>query len=200
MTKIVIGLTGGIGTGKTTAATILAGLGAVIVDCDQLGRDVARSDGAAFGGIVERFGPDIVGPDGELDRAGLGAIVFNDPVALTDLNSITHPAIDAEIASAVRAAPPGSVVVLDMAVLVESDLGAGQYNQVLVVESPIEQRLERLATQRNMSPADANARIDSQASDSERRAVADDVVVNDGSHDDLEAALTEWWNELTSRR
>ena len=193
MARTVIGLTGGIGTGKSTAASTLLELGAVIVDCDQLGRDVARSDGAAFPDIVGRFGPAIVGADGELDRPALGAVVFNDAAALEDLNSITHPAIDREIARAIAEAPADAVVVLDMAVLVESNLGAGQYDRVLVIESPTVQRLDRLANQRGMSEADALARIASQASDAERRSVADDVVVNDGDEAELAAKLTDWW-------
>lgn len=196
MTPTVIGLTGGIGTGKTTAAATLATFGAVIVDCDELGREAARSDGAAFAGIVERFGPETVGADGELDRAALGAVVFSDPDALAALNSITHPAIDAAIERAIAAAPTGVPVVLDMAVLVESELGAGQYDRVLVIESPIEQRLARLETQRGMSRPDALARIDSQASDDERRAAADDVIVNDGDHAALVAKLGAWWAEV----
>ncbi len=199
MARAVIGLTGGIGTGKSTAAAVLAELGAVIVDCDQLGRDVARSDGAAFAGIVERFGSTVVGPDGELDRPALGAVVFNDAAALADLNAITHPAIDAEIARLIAAAPTEAMVVLDMAVLVESELGAGQYDRVLVIESPVEQRLARLATQRGMSEADATARIESQASDEERRAVADDVIVNDADPAALEAELTRWWQRVADR-
>ena len=193
MSRTVVGLTGGIGTGKTTAAAILADLGAVIVDCDQLGRDVARSDGAAFAGIVDRFGPGVVGPDGELDRPALGSIVFGDAEALADLNAITHPAIDEAIDEAIEAAPPDAVVVLDMAVLVESDLGAGRYGHVLVIESPERDRLDRLAAQRGMGEDDAVARIASQATDEERRAVADDVIVNDGDRSALEAQLAAWW-------
>lgn len=192
----VIGLTGGIGVGKTTAAAILADLGALIVDCDQLGRDVARSDGAAFGSIVERFGPDIVGPDGELDRAALASVVFDDPDALADLNAITHPAIDAEIEAAIAAAPPSTRVVLDMAVLVESELGAGLYDYVLVIEAPVTDRLARLDAQRGMRPEDARARMASQATDEERRSVADHVVVNDGDLGRLRSALEQWWDSL----
>ncbi len=195
----VVGLTGGIGTGKTTAADILAELGAVVVDCDQLGRDVVAADGgSAFPAIVERFGADIVGPDGELDRAALGRIVFGDPAALADLNAITHPAIDAEIARAIEAAEPDRRVVLDMAVLVESSLGAGLYHRVLVIESPLEHRLERLATQRQMSRDDAMARIGSQASDDDRRRAADDVIVNDGDREALRAKVVAWWTDLAS--
>ncbi|MEL7156368.1 MAG: dephospho-CoA kinase [Actinomycetota bacterium] len=192
----MIGLTGGIGAGKSTAAAVLADLGAVIVDCDGLGRLVAEPDGRAYPAIVERFGDDIVHDDGALDRAALGAIVFNDTGALADLNAISHPAIDAEIADAIAAAPDNAVVVLDMAVLVESELGRGQYQEVLVIEAPRHQRLQRLAETRQMSADDAEARMNSQASDDERRAVADHVVVNDASPAVLEDRLRQWWREV----
>lgn len=189
----VVGLTGGIGVGKSTAAAILADLGAIVVDCDQIGRDVARSDGAAYPGMVERFGPGVVGDDGEINRPALASIVFNDPAALADLNAITHPAIDAVIAERIAAAPADATVILDMAVLVESDLGKGQYSEVLVIEAPLQDRLDRLSQQRGMDPADARARIASQVSDDERRAVADHVVVNDGHVDVLRQRLEAWW-------
>lgn len=191
--KRVVGLTGGIGVGKSTAAAVLADLGAVVVDCDQIGREVARSDGAAYPGMVERFGPGVVGDDGEINRPALAAIVFNDPAALTDLNAVTHPAIDAVIAERIAAAPPNATVILDMAVLVESDLGKGQYSEVLVIEAPLPDRLDRLSQQRGMDPADARARIASQVSDEERRAVADHVVVNDGDVGVLRQRLEAWW-------
>jgi len=191
--KRVVGLTGGIGVGKSTAAAVLADLGAVIVDCDQIGRDVARSDGAAYPGMVERFGPGVVGADGEINRPALAAIVFNDPAALADLNAVTHPAIDTVIAERIAAAPADATVILDMAVLVESDLGKGQYSEVLVIEAPLEDRLDRLSQQRGMDPADARARIASQVTDEERRAVADHVVVNDGDVGVLRQRLEAWW-------
>ena len=194
----VIGLTGGIGAGKSTAATTLAELGAVVVDCDQLGRDVATSTGAAFDSIVRRFGTEVVGPDGELDRAHLASIVFSDPDALADLNGITHPAIDAEIARIIDTTDVGRTVVLDMAVLVETRLGSGLYSEVLVIEAPLEHRLERLERDRGMARADAEARIANQASDAERRSVADHVIVNGGSPSDLRSAVETWWRS-TSR-
>ncbi|MGF1597893.1 MAG: dephospho-CoA kinase [Acidimicrobiales bacterium] len=189
----VVGLTGGVGVGKSTAAAILAELGAVVVDCDQLGRLVAEPGGSAHTALVERFGPSIVSGDGSLDRAALAGIVFNDAAALADLNAITHPAIDAEIADRIAAAPAGATVVLDMAVLVESDLGAGRYGPVLVIEAPLDQRLERLGRYRGMTPDDARARIASQATDDERRAVADHVIINDSDVDALRADLERWW-------
>lgn len=188
----VVGLTGGIGTGKSTAAKMLAEMGATVIDCDQLGREVAQPSGAAYHAIVERFGTGIVGADQQLDRAALAAIVFSDAHALDDLNAITHPAIDAEIAARIGAVPPGSLVVLDMAVLVETALGAGLYSEVLVIESPMPARLERLRAQRQMAAGDVAARIASQATDSERRAVADHLIVNDGDPAQLRAALESW--------
>jgi len=193
-TRRVVGLTGGIGTGKTTAARILADLGATIIDCDQLGRDVAAVGGGAYQGMVDRFGPDIVNDDRTIDRAALGAVVFNDAAALSDLNAITHPAIDAEIAKGIAAAPDGATVVLDMAVLVESDLGKGLYDEVLVIESPRSIRLARLLEQRGMAADDAESRMASQASDDDRRAIADAVIVNDAGLDDLRTRLIGWWN------
>ncbi len=191
---LVIGLTGGTGVGKSTVAGVLAELGAVIVDCDQLGRDVAEPGGRAHDAIIDRFGPGIRRPDGSLDRPALGAIVFNDADALADLNALTHPAIDAEIDAAIDAAGPDAVVVLDMAVLVESNLGAGRYQEVLVIEAPLADRLDRLANQRGMAPDDARARIASQATDEQRRAVADAVIVNDATPVELRQRVTTWWN------
>ncbi|MGB5759282.1 MAG: dephospho-CoA kinase [Acidimicrobiales bacterium] len=192
--KRVIGLTGGIGAGKSTVAAMLAELGATIVDCDELGRLVVEPDGRAYRALVDEFGDGVLQPDGRLDRAALGSIVFNDREALARLNAITHPAIDAEIATLIDAAPGGPIV-LDMAVLVESELGRGQYQDVLVVEAPPDTRLTRLKAQRDMAEEDARARIASQATDEQRRAVADHVIVNDGSTDDLAAAVTRFWTE-----
>ncbi len=196
MSHRVVGLTGGIGVGKSTAAAMLAELGAVIIDCDQLGRDVAAVDGSAYQPIVDHFGTRVVGEGGDLDRAALGAIVFGDATGLAALNAITHPAIDAAIAEGIAGAPAGATVILDMAVLVESKLGHGQYQQVLVIESPLADRIDRLARQRSMPPDDATARIESQASDAERRARADDVIVNHGDLDDLRREIVRWWIEL----
>lgn len=197
MTTRVVGLTGGIGAGKTTAALILADLGAVVVDCDQLGRDVAAIGGSAYAGIVTRFGSEIVAENGELDRTALGAIVFDDPKALADLNAITHPVIHAAIAAAIEAAPADSVVILDMAVLVESNLGQGLYGDVLVIEAPKVDRLARLVHERNMGASAAEVRMASQASDPERRAVATTVIVNDGDIDRLRTALRSWWQDMS---
>ncbi|MGH1490481.1 MAG: dephospho-CoA kinase [Acidimicrobiales bacterium] len=190
--KRVIGLTGGIGVGKSTVAALLAEKGATIVDCDGLGRLVVQPDGRAYQGVIDRFGADIAQADGQLDRAKLASIVFSDADSLAALNSITHPAIDLEIADAIAAAPTPTVV-LDMAVLVETDLGKGQYEEVLVVEAPLEVRLERLRSTRGMTDEDSMARIANQADDAERRAVATYVISNGGSEADLAAEVDRFW-------
>ena len=196
--KLVVGVTGGIGVGKTTVATMLADRGAVVVDCDALGRQVIERGGRAFDAVVERFGVGILGEDGEIDRAALARIVFEDPGALEDLNAISHPAIDAEIAGHIAEAPDDALVVLDMAVLVESTLGKGQYELVVVVEAALDVRLERLAA-RGMTRDDALARIKSQATDEERRAVGDLFVRNDGDFSELSTEVDHVWTELVAR-
>jgi dephospho-CoA kinase len=191
----VVGLTGGIGSGKSTVAALLAEHGAIVVDCDALGRQVIEPGGRAYARVIERFGRGIVRDDGHIDRAALAAIVFNDEAELAALNGISHPAIDAEIADRIEAAPSDAIVVLDMAVLVETQLGKGQYDIVVVVEAPLEVRLVRLA-RRGMSEADARARISSQASDEQRRAVADHVVDNSGDLAALRRAVSALWKAL----
>jgi dephospho-CoA kinase len=197
---LVVGLTGGIGTGKTTVAHLLAARGASVVDCDALGRLVIEPGGRAYPKVIARFGPQIVRDDRTIDRAAVAAIVFNNPDALADLNGISHPAIDAEIAERIAAARSANarIVVLDMAVLVETKLGQGQYDAVVVVEAPLEVRLIRLA-HRGMIEADARARIASQASDTDRRAVADYVVDNGGDLAHLERQVDELWPKLLAR-
>ena len=195
-TARVVGLTGGIGSGKSTVAAMLGALGAFVVDCDGLGRQVIEPDGRAYALVVDRFGPGIVRDDGQIDRGALAAIVFRDERELAALNAISHPAIDAEIADRIADAPTDQLVVLDMAVLVETDLGAGQYDTVVVVEAPLEVRLARLE-QRGMTEADARARIASQATDDQRREAADYVIDNGGDIDDLREEVATLWDALT---
>ena len=194
-TAPVVGLTGGIGSGKSTVASMLAARGAVVVDCDAIGRQVIEPRGRAYERVIERFGREIVRDDGHIDRAALAAIVFRDEASLAALNAISHPAIDAEIAERIAAAPTDTIVVLDMAVLVETNLGAGQYDKVVVVEAPLAVRLARLK-QRGMSEDDARARVASQASDEQRRAVADFIVDNGGDLDALRIEVGALWKAL----
>jgi len=196
---LVIGLTGGIGAGKSTVAALLARRGAAVIDVDGLGREVLNRGGRAYDGVVARFGPAVVGDDGQIDRAALATTVFADDRALADLTSISHPAINALLADRLAAldAAHAAVVVLDMAVLVESQLGRGLYDTVVVVEAPWPVRLGRLVA-RGITEADAVARREAQATDRERRAVADFVIVNAG---DLEALAIETdivWGKLVS--
>lgn len=188
----VIGLTGGIGVGKSTVAALLAELGATIVDCDNLGRLVVEPGGLAYQGVLDHFGEEILQDDGSFDRAALGSRVFSDHAELAALNAITHPAIDIEIANRIRSAAAGPVV-LDMAILVETELGAGQYQSVLVVEAPLEVRLERLRSDRGMTDEQSMARITSQADDEARRAVADHIIVNDATLAELTARVAQFW-------
>jgi dephospho-CoA kinase len=196
---LVVGLTGGIGAGKSTVAARFAQRGATVIDVDALGRQVLEPDGGAYDAVVRRFGHAVVGDDGRIDRTALARVVFGDERALADLTTISHPAINALLADRLSELDRSgtAVVVLDMAVLVESELGRGQYDQVVVVEAPWPLRLERLAA-RGMRPADAQARRDAQATDAERRAVADFVIVNDGDEAELARRVDVLWDELVS--
>ena len=196
---LVIGLTGGIGAGKSTVAAMLAKRGAAVIDVDELGRDVLVRGGGAYDGVVARFGPDVVGSDGEIDRGALAATVFADDRALADLTSISHPAINALLADRLSQldAAGAPVVVLDMAVLVESQLGRGLYDTVVVVEAPWPLRLARLVG-RGLSEHEAVARRDAQATDGERRAVADFLIDNKGDLETLDAELDALWAKLVS--
>lgn len=194
----VVGLTGGIGSGKTTVAHLLAARGAHVIDCDGLGRLVAEPGGRAYPAMVARFGGGVVARDGRIDRPALAKIVFNDAAALADLNAITHPAIDAEILDRLATLPADAVVVLDMAVLTESNLGKGIYQYVVVVEADPEGRVTRLIG-RGHTEADARARMASQASDEARRAIADALVHNRGDLHALEREVDALWSTLRAR-
>jgi len=193
--RLVVGLTGGIGTGKTTAAHMLGEHGAAVVDCDALGRLVIEPGQRAHDAVIARFGRGIVNSAGHIDRPSLAKLVFGKPDELAALNAISHPAIDAEIAAQIAAARADRIVVLDMAVLVETDLGKGQYQVVVVVEAPLDVRLRRLAG-RGMNADDAKARMASQATDAVRRAVADFVIDNGGDIDHLRGQVDRLWQQL----
>jgi dephospho-CoA kinase len=191
-----IGLTGGIGSGKSTVAARLVELGAVLIDSDLLAREVVSVGTPGLARVVERFGAEVLGPDGSLDRPRLGRLVFGDPAALADLNAIVHPLVRArsEALTLEAAAGGAAAVVQDVPLLVENKLAAG-YDKVLVVEAPLSLRLERLAG-RGMDSETARARIAAQASDEERRAVADIVLDNSGSVEELRAQVDAAWARL----
>ena len=188
-----VGLTGGIGSGKSTVSEQLAALGAVVVDADAVAREVVEPGAPALAAVVERFGSGIVGADGRLDRPALGRVVFGDPAALHDLEAITHPAIWRRTAELVGAAPADAVVVHDMPLLVEKDMGA-QYHLVVVVGAGEDVRLRRLVEQRGMPEADARARIAAQAGDDARLAAADVWLDNEGTTAALRASVLRLWH------
>jgi dephospho-CoA kinase len=191
---IRVGLTGGIGSGKTAVARLLAGYGAVVIDADRVAREVVEPGTEGLRRVAAEFGADIVGPDGALDRAALAGRVFTDARARAQLNSIVHPLIAARTAELAAAAPPGAVLVHDVPLLVENNL-AGNYDLVLVVETPPELRVKRLREERGMTEADVRARMSVQATDAQRRAVADVVIQNDGDLDDLAATVEAVWRD-----
>ena len=190
-----VGLTGGLGSGKSTVAALLGERGAVIVDADVVAREVVRAGTPGFAAVVARFGPGIVGPDGELDRAELARIVFADSAALADLNAIVHPLVGSRSAELAAAAPPGSVVVHDIPLLTENGL-ADRFDTVVVVEADREVRLARLAA-RGLPRAEAEARMAAQANDAQRRAIADEIVRNDGDLDSLARQIDRLWDRLS---
>lgn len=195
----MIGLTGGIGSGKSTVAARLSQLGAVVIDSDQLAREVVAVGTPGLAKVIERFGPQMLGPDGSLDRARLGQLVFSDSAALADLNAIVHPLVRArsEALSAEALTSGAAALVHDIPLLVENQLAAG-FAKVIVVEAPLELRLQRLA-ERGLDPDTARARIAAQASDERRRAVADVVLDNSGSLAQLRAQVDAAWASLVGR-
>jgi len=191
---VQIGLTGGIGAGKTAVARRFAELGARVVDADALAREVVAAGTPGLAGVVAEFGPGVLGPDGELDRPALGRLVFGDEDRRARLNAIVHPLVRRRAAELVAAAPAGTVVVQDVPLLVETGQ-ADRYDLVVVVEAPAELRAERLARDRGMSPDEARSRMAAQATDDQRRAAADVVLVNDGDLDKLRAEVDRVWRE-----
>ncbi len=191
-----VGLSGGVGSGKSTVAELLAEHGAVVIDADALAREVVEPGTTGFDAVVERFGPAIVA-DGRLDRPALAKLVFSDADARAALNAIVHPLVGARVAELADAAPAEAVVVYDVPLLVESGL-AGGFDVVVIVLADRDTRLQRLE-QRGMPIDDAEARMASQATDEQRRAVADEIVTNDGSRDELATQVAALWARLSAR-
>ena len=201
----VVGLCGGIGAGKSTVATLLAERGATVIDVDALGRNVLTDDDV-HAAVVAEFGDGMLDADGAIDRGALAAEVFACEGRLTDLEAISHPAINRELDRHLTRLADSTesagtlLVILDMAVLVESDLGrlpdGRGYREVVVVEADLDIRLARLAG-RGMTAEDALARIAAQANDAERQAVADHVVVNNGDEVELAAEVDRLFQQLT---
>ena len=194
---LVVGLTGGIGSGKSTVSTLLAAKGAVVVDADAITREVQHPGTPVFDAMVERFGPGIVGPDGALDRPAVADIVFGDPEALKDLNDIVHPAVGAEIMLRMAGLADGdAIVVLDVPLMVESK-NAYPVAGLLVVDVDPELAVRRLVEQRGMREPDVRARMTRQATREERLERADFVIHNEGSLDDLTAQVDAAWDWIS---
>ncbi len=196
---ITVGLTGGIGSGKSTVASGFARRGAAVIDADAIVREQQAPGSPVLAEMAERFGDHIVAPDGTLDRSSVAAIVFNDPDALADLNSITHPPVGREIRRRLgELEGTDRLVVLDIPLLGEG-LAKGQRPRyqtsgILVVDTPTEVAVERLVTLRGFSADDARARIAAQLSRDERLAIADWVIDNSGDPDELDAAIEAAFN------
>jgi dephospho-CoA kinase len=193
-----VGLTGGVGSGKSTVAALLAEHGAVIIDADAIAREVVEPGTPGFAAAVAKFGESIVGPDGRLDRPALAAIVFNDEAKRAELNAIVHPLVGQRTGELMAATAPDDIVVYDVPLLVESNLAAG-FDLVVVVEASTDTRLARLAA-RGMTEKDARERMAAQASDDQRREVADAVIGNDGSLEELRDNVDDLWDLLTMAR
>jgi dephospho-CoA kinase len=187
-----LGLTGGIGAGKSTVARRLAELGAVVVDADQLAREVVEPGSPGLAAVVEAFGDGVLTADGALDRPALGAVVFADGGARSRLNAILHPRIAALTRERLATLPPEAIAVHDVPLLVENGMGAN-YHLVLVVHAPVEDRVRRLVSDRGMTEGDARARIASQADDDARWAAADVWLDNAGSVQHLVEQVDRLW-------
>ena len=192
-----VGLTGGIASGKSTVAGILAALGAVVVDADLLAREVVAPGTEGLGEVVAAFGPEIVTASGDLDRPALAALVFGDDAARMALERIVHPRVRSRAAELEASAPPGAVVVHDIPLLVETGQ-AGEFDAVLVVDVPVETQVDRLTRLKGMSRAEAEARVAAQASREQRCAAATYLIDNTGTPEDLRHQVTEVFARLTA--
>jgi dephospho-CoA kinase len=192
---ILVGLTGGIGAGKSTVSAMLAERGAVIVDADRIARDLQSSGSPVLEAMAERFGSHILLDDGALDRAAVAKIVFNDEAALKDLNGIVHPAMQSEIQRQIdEQRATDRVVVLDFPLLGENPRKG--LAATIVVDIPVDVAVQRLVDQRGMNEDDARARINSQLSRDERLAAATHVIDNSGDRDSLNHQVDELWEQL----
>jgi len=198
---LTIGLTGGIGSGKTTVTKILAELGAPIIDADKVGHAIYAPGGPAYADMIAAFGNGILADDRTIDRSKLGPIVFTDPAALTRLNSIVHPKMYArmrEMIDAMRAAGEARPIMVEAAILIEANW-LPLFNEVWLIVASQERVIDRVQRDRGLARVQVEARIKAQLSDDERRKHASIVISNDGTIDDLRAKLTEAWRAALER-
>jgi dephospho-CoA kinase len=193
-----LGLTGGIGTGKSEVSRMLASYGAVLIDSDRIAREVVAAGTPGLAAVVAEFGTDVLTPDGTLDRPGLGAIVFRDQDRLHALNRIVHPLVRARSVELEAAAAGDSVVVHDVPLLVENGL-APLYDLVVVVDASPETQLDRLVRLRGMTESEARRRMAAQADRQDRLAAADLVIDNEGPLERLEPQVRDLWQEVSRR-
>ncbi|GAA4697888.1 dephospho-CoA kinase [Nocardioides nanhaiensis] len=190
-----VGLTGGVGSGKSTVAAELAELGAVVIDADQLAREVVARGTPGLAAVVEEFGEQLLTPEGDLDRPAMGALVFGDESRRRALEAIVHPLVFERYAELEGATGPDDVVVHDIPLLVESGR-AEEFEAVLVVDVPDAVRIERLVRDRGWTREDAESRIAAQAAREERLAVATHVIDNAGTREELRERVRAVWREL----
>ncbi|MFG2086034.1 MULTISPECIES: dephospho-CoA kinase [unclassified Spirillospora] len=193
-----VGLTGGIGSGKSQVSARLAERGAVVIDADKIAREVVEPGTPGLAAVVAEFGEDVLLPSGGLDREKVGRIVFADAGRLAALNAIVHPLVGERMQELMDAAPDGAVVVYDVPLLAENGL-APMYDEVVVVDAPEDVQLDRLVARRGMTEEDARARMANQASRADRRAVATRVIDNSGTLDALKAQVDALWETLARR-
>jgi dephospho-CoA kinase len=193
-----VGLTGGIGAGKSEVSARLAAQGAVVIDADTIAREVVEPGTEGLAEVVEAFGPEVLLPDGTLDRPRLGDIVFADPELRSKLNAIVHPRVGARMAELEQAAGPGAIVVLDVPLIAESGR-TDAYDLIVVVDAPPRVQVDRLVRRRGMTREQARARMEAQASREQRLAIADIVVDNSGSLGELDRQVGDLWTELRRR-
>lgn len=193
-----VGLTGGIGAGKSEVSRLLVEHGAVLIDADRIAREVVEPGTPGLAAVVEAFGKEVLTEDGRLDRPKLGSVVFADPARLAVLNSVVHPLVGARSSELEGAAAQNAVVVHDVPLLTENGL-APLYDVVVVVDASPGTRLDRLVRLRGMTDQDARARMAAQATREQRLAVADIVIDNDVPLEKLRRRVREVWTELTER-
>jgi dephospho-CoA kinase len=193
-----VGLTGGIGAGKSEVSKRLASHGAIVIDADLIAREVVAPGTSGLTAVVEAFGPGVLGPDGALDRAVLGDIVFADKQKLATLNAIVHPLVGARMRELEESAGLGSIIVHDVPLIAENDLGSS-YDLVIVVDAPPRLQLDRLVRLRGMTGEQSQARMAAQAERDQRLSIADIVVDNSGSLAELDRQVGDLWAELRRR-
>ncbi|GAB2955947.1 dephospho-CoA kinase [Streptomyces heilongjiangensis] len=193
-----VGLTGGIGAGKSEVSRLLVEHGAVLIDADRIAREVVAPGTPGLAAVVDAFGADVLTPDGSLDRPKLGSLVFADPDKLAALNAIVHPLVGARSRQLEQEAAPDAVVVHDVPLLAENGL-APLYDLVVVVDAPPRTQLDRLVRLRGMTEEDARARMAAQATRDQRLEIADIVIDNDVPLDDLRRRVRDVWADLEGR-